>query len=101
MYECRRDERIKTKTEKSTLLAYTGLLGEREHLKINTRLVDIFIINLKVRAISFSFFSEGITNCQFGEMGEEQGRPAYIAWVSITFDTINANVQDGTLKIPR
>jgi hypothetical protein len=49
----------------------------------------------------FSFFSEGITNCQFGEMGEEQGRPAYIAWVSITFDTINANAQDGTLKIPR
>jgi len=40
MYECRDDERLKTKTEESTLLAYTGLLGELEHLKIMTRLID-------------------------------------------------------------
>ena len=39
-YECRCDERIKTKSEKSTRLAYTGLLGELEHLKIETRLID-------------------------------------------------------------
>ena len=29
----------KTKTEKSTRLTYTGLLGELEHLKIKTRLI--------------------------------------------------------------
>jgi hypothetical protein len=40
MYECRCDERLKTKTEKSTRLTYTGFLGELEHLKIKTRLID-------------------------------------------------------------
>jgi hypothetical protein len=40
IYECRCDERLKTKTEESTRLAYTGLLGELEHLKIETRLID-------------------------------------------------------------
>ncbi len=40
MYECRYNERLKTKTEKSTLLVYTGLHGELEHLKITTRLID-------------------------------------------------------------
>ena len=38
--ECRCDERLKTKAEESTRLAYTGLLGELEHLKIKTRLID-------------------------------------------------------------
>jgi hypothetical protein len=38
--ECRDDERLKTKDEESTLLSDTGLLGELEHLKIKTRLVD-------------------------------------------------------------
>ena len=28
------DERLKTKTEESTRLTYTGLIGELEHLKI-------------------------------------------------------------------
>ncbi len=40
IYECRCDERLKTKTEESTRLTYTGLLGELEHLKIETRLID-------------------------------------------------------------
>ena len=40
MYECRYDERLKPKREKSTCLAYTGLLGELEHLKIEMRLID-------------------------------------------------------------
>ncbi len=40
IYECRYDERLKTKTEKSTRLTYTGFLGELEHLKIKTRLID-------------------------------------------------------------
>ncbi len=31
IYECRYDERLKTKSEKSTRLSYTGLLGELEH----------------------------------------------------------------------
>ncbi len=33
IYECRCDERLKIKVEKSTRLTYTGLLGELEHLK--------------------------------------------------------------------
>ena len=40
IYECRYDERLKTKTEESTRLAYTGLVVELEHLKIKTRLID-------------------------------------------------------------
>jgi hypothetical protein len=40
IYECRCDERLKTKSEKSTRLTYTGLFGELEHLKIETRLID-------------------------------------------------------------
>jgi hypothetical protein len=40
IYECRCDERLKTKVEKSTRLGYTGLIGELEHLKIKTRLID-------------------------------------------------------------
>jgi hypothetical protein len=39
IYECRCDERLKTKSEKSTHLTYTGLFGELEHLKIGTRLI--------------------------------------------------------------
>jgi hypothetical protein len=39
-YECRYDERLKTKPEESTSLVYTGFLGELEHLKIETRLID-------------------------------------------------------------
>jgi hypothetical protein len=44
IYECRSDERLKTKAEESTRLSYTGLLGPRpgelELLKIKTRLID-------------------------------------------------------------
>ena len=39
-YECPCDERLKTKSEKSTHLSYTGLLEELEHLKIETRVID-------------------------------------------------------------
>jgi hypothetical protein len=41
IYECRcdeRDERLKPKGE--TRLTYTGFLGELEHIKIETRLID-------------------------------------------------------------
>jgi hypothetical protein len=40
IYECRCDERLKTKVEESTLLTYTGLLGELEHLKMETGFID-------------------------------------------------------------
>ena len=40
IYEYRCDERLKTKAEVSTRLAYTGLIGGLEHLKIETRLID-------------------------------------------------------------
>ncbi len=38
IYECRCDERLQTKTKEFTLLGYTGLVVELEHLKIETRL---------------------------------------------------------------
>ncbi len=37
MYESRCDERLKAKAEGSTRLAYTGLRGVLEHLKIEVR----------------------------------------------------------------
>ena len=40
IYDCRCDERLKTKDEESTRLTYTGLLEELEHLRIETRLID-------------------------------------------------------------
>jgi hypothetical protein len=39
MYECRCDERLKTKVEESTRVTYTGLLVELEHPKIKTTLI--------------------------------------------------------------
>ena len=38
LYECRCNERRRAKAEGSTRLAYTGLRGGLEHLKIETRL---------------------------------------------------------------
>jgi hypothetical protein len=40
IYESRCDERLKPKGVESTFLTYTGFLGELEHLKIETRLID-------------------------------------------------------------
>jgi hypothetical protein len=40
IYECRCDERLQTKTKEFTRLAYTGLVVELEHLKIETRLIN-------------------------------------------------------------
>jgi hypothetical protein len=54
----RYDERLKAKVEGFTRLAYTGLRGGLEHLKIETRLIDerfasvmgkCVIVTLKVR----------------------------------------------------
>ncbi len=41
MYEYRCDERLKAKAEGSARLAYTGLRGGLEHLKIETRLIEL------------------------------------------------------------
>ncbi len=38
--ECRCDERLNATAEGSTLLAYSGLRGGLEHLKIKTRSID-------------------------------------------------------------
>jgi hypothetical protein len=46
IYDCRCDERLKTKAETSTRLAYTGLIGELEHLKIETRLIDEMFVSV-------------------------------------------------------
>ena len=46
IYECRCDERLQTKPKEFTLLAYTGLIGGLEHLKIETRLIDEKIVNV-------------------------------------------------------
>ncbi len=40
IYECRCNERLKAKAEGSTRLAYTGLRGGLEHLKIEKMLRD-------------------------------------------------------------
>jgi hypothetical protein len=48
IYECRCDERLKTKAEESTLLTYTGLRGELEHLKIETRLIDEMFVSVSL-----------------------------------------------------
>ena len=40
IYECRCDERLKAKAVGFTRLTYTGLRGELEYLKIETRLID-------------------------------------------------------------
>ncbi len=37
IYECRCDERLKTKVERSTCLTYTVCRGGLEHLKINVK----------------------------------------------------------------
>jgi hypothetical protein len=46
IYECRCDERLKTKDEESTRLEYTGLIGELEHLKVETRLLDEKLVSV-------------------------------------------------------
>jgi hypothetical protein len=50
------DERLKSKDEESTRLVYTGLLGELEHLKIETRLIDEMFASVMGR-----HFSGGLT----------------------------------------
>jgi hypothetical protein len=40
IHECRCDERLQSKTKEFTLLTYTGLVVELEHLKIETRLIN-------------------------------------------------------------
>ncbi len=40
IYECRCDERLRTKTKRFTRLSYTGLVVELEHLKIKSRLTN-------------------------------------------------------------
>ena len=40
IYECRCNERLNAEVEGSIRLAYTGLSGGLEHLKIETRLRD-------------------------------------------------------------
>ncbi len=46
IYECRYNERLKTKGEEFTRFTYTGLLGGLEHLKIETRLIDEKFVNV-------------------------------------------------------
>ena len=60
IYECRCDERLKPKAERSTRLAYTVMRGGLGHLRIETRLIDErfasamgerVIVTLKVRRL--------------------------------------------------
>ena len=46
IYECRCYERLQIKTKEFTLLTYTGLVVELEHLKIETRLIDEKFVNV-------------------------------------------------------
>jgi len=43
---CRCYERLQTKTKEFTLLTYTGLVVELEHLKIETRLIAEMFANV-------------------------------------------------------
>jgi hypothetical protein len=45
------DERLKTKAEESTRLAYTGFHGGLEHLKIETRLIDEKFTSVMVECV--------------------------------------------------
>jgi hypothetical protein len=45
IYECRCEKRLQTKTKKFTLLTYTGLVVELEHLKIETTSIDEKFVN--------------------------------------------------------
>jgi hypothetical protein len=45
-YVCWCDERLKTKTEGSTRLTYTGLLGGLEHLKTETRVINEMFVSV-------------------------------------------------------
>ena len=47
IYGFRCDERLKTKVEKSTRLACTLLCAELEHLKIETRLNWVVMVNIQ------------------------------------------------------
>jgi hypothetical protein len=51
IYECRCDERLKTKAEESTCLTYTGLFVELEHVKIETRLIDEMFASVMVEYV--------------------------------------------------
>ena len=44
--ECRCDERLKTKVEESTRIVCTVLIGELEHLKIKTRLINEMFVSV-------------------------------------------------------
>jgi hypothetical protein len=44
--ECQCYERLQTKTKEFTLLVYTGLVVELEHLKIETRLIAEMFTNV-------------------------------------------------------
>ncbi len=56
LYDCRCDERLKGKAKGSTRLAYTGLFGGLEHLKIETRLVDEMFASVMVEYVFFFLF---------------------------------------------
>jgi hypothetical protein len=58
MYEYRCDERLRPKTEGSTRLTYTGLLGGLEHLNIETKLNERFeSVEIQSRdTLFFAFF---------------------------------------------
>ena len=45
IYGFRCDEKLKTKVEESTRLAYTLLCAELEHLKIETRLINVTLVS--------------------------------------------------------
>ncbi len=48
MYECRCEEKLKTKAEGTARLAYTGLRGGLEHLKKKMRLIDERFVSVMV-----------------------------------------------------
>jgi hypothetical protein len=63
--ECRCDERLKTKTEESTHLTYTGLLGEMEHL------MSVVYYESRKRELKIRLMNEGWYNERLNTRDEE------------------------------
>ncbi len=58
--ECRCDERLKTKVEESTRLTDTGLLGELEHLKMETGFIDQIFASVIVEDVFYVHCSPSV-----------------------------------------
>jgi hypothetical protein len=62
IYECRCDERPKTKSEEYTRLGHIGFMGELEHLKIKMRSIDERFTSVMGECVKLSFMNRESEN---------------------------------------